>query len=370
VTPTITFVTTVAVTIALIYSNLIRLIYPYIITLVAFLASVPAMRTRFLKYYDVVKMGLEKAQSKVDPALNRLEQRATQSVVVTRTQLNNVLVNLKGRVKQLATAQEALQAMNVPQTNQILNLSDLDGRLDHYEGKLSKSIAEARSSLNVDTYTPWVLKSKLNFHIGLMVPLFVLLLGMQLFGTWLWGDKIDPLPEDGSQWKPIIIASQSFAIAVAQVAFSFFLTRATRLVNFLNRQIGGLSRRVNRVLRTKAGDVFHSVLDETMLYIKHRILQVVLTLHQVQGVAHHVQEAVQKVEEWTDQATQEVACCQELQPWVQSFKNVLHAISEAVDTWTAGFLDCTGFGDDEGSKPVTKSKRQESSWSNRNETSS
>jgi hypothetical protein len=321
------------------------------VTFVAFIASIPAIKGRYDQYFEKVTTGIDAAKKRVDPAIDNLEQQATCLVALARSKLDGFVVSIKNELRQVSRSKAAIEALSAGSI-EIPNVSDLDGYLDKKECSIRGSMNEARSAARLDKFIPWVLKTHGNFRVGVVLPILFGMLAIQLLGTW-WTERA--LEPTDNKWDPVIVSSQTFLIAVAEISFSFFVTRAERIVGYVNRKIRGMNGRVNVFLKNKAGEAFHSVLDLAMNHVRVRVLEVVNRLRRIERFVVGVQGKAHELENMAGQATETIilmestihgmACIESHQAssLMQSITRFLSTLVQKIDDSTAGLVDCTGF---------------------------
>jgi hypothetical protein len=265
-------------------------------------------------------------------------------------------VHIKSQLRQLTNAKAAIQVLKPDVV--IPNVSDLEGYLDSSERRIRKSIEDARSLATLDGLVPWVLKSRRNFGLGVVFPIVLVMLAIQFFATWRAEVVMEPAD---NKWDPVIVSTQTFLIAVAQIAFSYFVTRVKRVVGYVNRKIKSINRKVNTLLKNKAQDAFHSVLDVAMSYVRARVLEVVNHVRKLERIAVDIKGKAHKVEDFAGKATGTVLLLENsiesshfASNWMQNITQFLSSMVRQIDDCTAGLIDCTGFVDDESQTKVSK----------------
>lgn len=346
--PAITFCLTVpfAAMVIVLENATLGKFYPFLVTMIAFCASVPSIVLRYNEYFDKITTGMDAGKKHVDPALDNLQQRVTNLVVLARKKLNQFLVNVKKEIRALGNK---LVAAALPQ------IRNLEGYLDDSEKSVRGSIKDARKEVDLNMFVPWALQTKQHYHIAVIIPVVSVMLLIQLFGTWRTGEFLEPIPDEGNKWEPVILSTQTFVIAVAQISFSYIVTRKERIVRYVNRKIRRMNMKVNNFLHDKAAKVFHSILDLAMNAVRVQVLQLVTELRRIERLLVATNGKAHAAELKASQATGTALALESslydatnietrhASTVLQKVTDFLHVVAEKLDEATAGLIDCTGF---------------------------
>lgn len=341
----------------------IQSLYPYLITLVTFLASVPVIRNRYYGYFEKISTGVDAAKERVDPAVDKLEGRLTGVVKEARRQLDTFLVTIKEKLKQLSQAKKTIELVVTDSSDtlrMIPDVSDLDGYLDDSERRIHESIRTARAAVDVKELVPWVLQTRRNYALGVVFPILTVMLAIQFVATWWLSIVEEGDEDDANKWEPVMVAVQTFVIAVLQITLSYYVTRATRIVGYVNRKIGTIEKRINAMLANKAHDAFHSVLDAAMTHVRRRVLEVVARVRKLERLAVGVKEKAHGVQGMASTATATMVQLEETlesnhvaSEWMEKVSAFFSQLVRQIDDCTAGLVDCTGFVEEDEAKSKT-----------------
>eukprot|EP00550_Attheya_septentrionalis_P002395 CAMPEP_0198280172 /NCGR_PEP_ID=MMETSP1449-20131203/308_1 /TAXON_ID=420275 /ORGANISM="Attheya septentrionalis, Strain CCMP2084" /LENGTH=477 /DNA_ID=CAMNT_0043975455 /DNA_START=99 /DNA_END=1529 /DNA_ORIENTATION=- len=354
--PLLLLITTVSAALSVIFFNnnlFVKTWYPYFVTAFTFLASAPAIKGKYNQYYHTIYGKIDSVKKRVEPQIDMMEKRANNVLRTARFKLNDFLAVTKTKFKEIKRAKKALEQVNTD--IEIPDVSDLEKYLDNKEKEINRSIRNAKSSLDLEEYIPWVLKSQRNFNVTIVYPTLFVMLAIQVFVTWQAQQALEPMELFENKWDPVIVSCETFLLAVLQICFSAFVTRKIRILRFVNRRIVSMNQKVNMALRDKASGVFHDIFGVAMLYIKQRVLKIVYHLREIErlatrvkGVTNEMKTSIEQAADqtlWLEDTVQDVANIETHQTsdQMKTISILLSNFAINIDSCTAGFIDCTGF---------------------------
>lgn len=112
--PLLVYIATVSAAVAFVLINnpTVANLYPYIVTVVTFLSSTPVIKGRCDRYYEMASSLMGKAKQKVAPAVDNLEERATNIVSLARNKLDQFLASIRVELNQVKRAKAVLLEVN------------------------------------------------------------------------------------------------------------------------------------------------------------------------------------------------------------------------------------------------------------------
>lgn len=337
--PLASFVSTLGIAAVFIAVNnpIVYAIYPYVACIINFLGAVPSLKKRFGISINIILSKIYTIGKQVDLEIDAVCDGALKVLTSIDSGIESVIAPIKEKLDQATKVEKMLQKIN-PDID-IPDATDIEEELSEASDKIISVITRVKDSINLNDVIPKAIQSKPMFDQFVVYPFLAVSLLTQLIQTYLaiqsnnqddagngnsvgpasvnmtyvdvtdfsdvthvttFADSISRVLLDTSlnsnstsqtsfidevelQWHLVVLAFNSFIVAVVQIFICFFSTQKTLIYVMINKQILKIVGKTKAKLKEAAKPVFHDVFFVSLNFIKKQLLALIKKVERIEG---------------------------------------------------------------------------------------